>query len=127
MTRINTFQDLQVWQKAHQLVLAVYKVTKEFPYEERFILSAQQKRAAISIASNIVEGFRRRTTKDSLHFYNMSQGSLEELKYQLLLSKDLRFITEAEFKRVSDLSDEVGKLLFRWIESNKQLIWSLIS
>ena len=119
MAPIKTFQDLQVWQKAHELALLVYKLTKKFPDDEKFSLSLQQKRSVVSVDSNIVEGFRRRTTKDSLHFYNMSEGSLEELKYQLLLSRDLAFIGPEDFKEVHDLTEEVGRLLYRWIESNK--------
>ena len=118
MAHIKTFYDLQVWQKAHQLVLTIYGLTRKFPDEERFVLSSQQKRAAVSVASNIVEGFRRKSIKDSLRFYNISQGSLEELKYQLLLAKDLKFITPKEFSDSHDLAEEVSKLLFRWIESN---------
>lgn len=119
MAQIKTFEDLQVWQKAHQLALSIYRMTKKFPSDEKFGLISQQKRAAVSVASNIVEGFRRRTTKDSLNFYNTSQGSLEELKYHLLLSRDLKFISDQDFKDIQSLADEVGKLLYRWIESNK--------
>ena len=118
MTQIKTFQDLKVWRKAHQLVIEVYKTTKGFPDDEKFGLSLQQKRAAVSVVYNVVEGFRRKSNKDSLHFYNMSPGSLEELKCQLLLSKDLEFISEEEFNRINDLAQEVSKLLYRWIESN---------
>ncbi len=75
MAKIRTFHDLDVWRKAHELVLAVYTITKLFPKEELYVLVSQIRRAAISIAANIVEGFRRRTLKDSLNFYRMSDAS----------------------------------------------------
>lgn len=100
MAKIKTFKDLLVWQKAHQLVLAVYCVTKIFPREELFILVSQIRRAAISIVANIVEGFRRRTLKDSLNFYRTADASLEELKYHLLLSKDLGYINDEKYNNL---------------------------
>ena len=119
MAQIKTFKDLQVWQKAHELTLLIYTVTRKFPDDERFGLISQQKRAAVSIASNIVEGFRRHTVKDSLNFYNIAASSLEEVKYQLLLSKDLKFINKEDFEIVNGIAEEVSRLLYRWIESNK--------
>ena len=120
MAQIKTFKELKVWVKAHELVLEIYKITKNFPPEEKFGLISQIRRAAISIASNLVEGFRRKSLKDSLYFYNIAEGSLEELKYQLILSRDLKFITDDEFNKVSNLADEVGGMLYCWIQSQKQ-------
>ena len=80
MATIKTFWDLQVWQKAHQLVLVVYKITGSFPTQETYGLVSQLRRAALSVASNIVEGFKRRSVRDSIHFYNMADASLEEVK-----------------------------------------------
>jgi four helix bundle protein len=93
---INTWRDLKVWQKAHELVLLTYNLTAKFPSEEKYGLSSQIRRAAVSVASNIVEGFRRRTIKGSLSFYNTADGSLEELKYQSLLAGDLHYISRKE-------------------------------
>lgn len=119
MAKINTFRDLQVWQKSHELVINVYKLTKLFPKEELFILVSQIRRAAISIAANIVEGFRRKSLKDSLNFYHMADASLEELKYHLLLSKDLGYLSETNYNIVSSQCEEAGKLLTRWIQSQE--------
>jgi|SRR3989344_8170188 len=117
--QIRTFKDLKVWAKAHQLVLEVYLITKKFPAEEKFGLTSQIRRAAVSVACNIVEGFRRKSIKDSLNFYNIADGSLEELKYQSILSHDLGLINEAEFNKTFRLAEEVSKMLFFWIKSLK--------
>ena len=82
-----TFEDLLVWQKAHKMVLEVYKVTSNYPKHELFVLISQIKRATISVPANIVEGFRRVGNQDSIRFYNISDASLEELKYHMFLSK----------------------------------------
>jgi len=114
MAQIKTFKDLKVWKKSHQLALAVYKATSQFPQEEKFGLISQMRRAAVSVPSNIVEGFRRRTTRDSLHFYNITDSSLEELKYQILLSLDLQLLEESIYKQILNLAEEVSKMLHRW-------------
>jgi len=119
MANIRKFEDLKVWQKAHQLVLMVYKLTPKFPPEEKYGLSSQKRRAVVSVASNIVEGFKRRTVKDSLNFYNTADASLEELRYQTLLSKDLGYISEIEYIELIKLEEEVSKMLNSWIKSQK--------
>lgn len=116
---IKSFQDIKVWQKAHDLVLKIYKITKVFPDEERYGLSNQSRRAAVSITSNIVEGFRRKSLKDRIHFYTIANGSLEELRYQILLSKDLAYINEEEYQNVIILAEEVSKMLNSWIKVQK--------
>ena len=90
---IKSFTELKVWQKAHELALLVYKLTNKFPAEEKFGLTNQIRRATVSIASNLAEGFGRHsvTHRASVNFYNIANGSLEEVKYQLLLSKDLKY------------------------------------
>ena len=120
MAQIKTFKELKVWVKAHELVLEIYKITKNFPPEEKFGLISQMRRAVIFIASNLVEGFRRKSLKDSLYFYNIADSSLEELKYQLLLSLNLKFITNDEFRQAISLSEEVSKMLYFWIKSLRQ-------
>lgn len=79
----------------------------------------QLRRAAVSIASNIAEGFKRKGHKDSLHFYNIAQGSLEEVKYQLFLAKDLHYITPQAYAEIADLADETGRILDGWIKSQR--------
>ena len=112
-----SFQDLIVWQKAHQFVLEVYKITKDFPKEELFGLTSQFRRAAVSIAANISEGFRKNGKMDKVRFYNFSQGSLEECKYYLILSNDLSYPIS---DKLVDLSEEVRKLLDGYIKSIKR-------
>lgn len=109
---MQTFKDLKVWGKAHNLVLSIYEITKKFPNEEKFGLISQVRRAAVSIPSNIVEGFKRKTKNDSLHFYTIAEGSLEEVKYQVLLSKDLKYIPEEIYKGIILQTEEVGKMLY---------------
>ena len=108
MTPSRKFTDLIVWQKAHQFVLKVYKLTKEFPKDERFGLTSQFRRSAVSIPANIAEGYRKKGSRDKVRFFNIAEGSLEECKYYLILTKDLGY---AEVKEESDLSEEVSKLL----------------
>ena len=81
-----------MWQKAHGLVLEIYKITKTFPGDERFGLISQMRRASVLIAANIAEGFKKRGTKDKMNFYNISQGSSEELRYYFILAKDLGYV-----------------------------------
>ena len=109
--KVRTFKDLLVWKKAHALVLEVYKATQAFPKEEQFGLVAQIRRSASSIPTNIVEGQKRNSTKDCLHFLNMSDASLEETKYLLILSRDLSYLDGEASERISILCDEVGRLL----------------
>ena len=114
MDTIKSFKDLIVWQKAHQFVLQVYKSTKQYPKEEIYSLTSQFRRAAISIAANIAEGFAKRTKPDKIRILNISQGSLEECRYYLLLSQDLGYKTD---KKLEDLSEEVSKLLNAYIKA----------
>ena len=88
------FEDLAVWQKAHGIVLITYNITKEFPSDERFGLVSQRRRAGVSIAANIAEGFKKRGMKDKCNFYNIAQGSAEELRYYFILVKDLGYISD---------------------------------
>jgi four helix bundle protein len=87
----SSFRDLLVWQKAHRYVLAVYELTRRFPKEETYGLSIQMRRAAVSIAANIAEGFRKRGRADKARFFNIAQGSIEESRYYLILSQDLGY------------------------------------
>ena len=91
MEAAKSFEDLMVWQKAHQFVLAVYCLTRGFPKPEVYGLTSQFRRAAVSIAANIAEGFRKRGRADKLRFFNIAQGSLEECRYYLILTRDLKY------------------------------------
>ena len=88
---ITRYQDLEVWRLAHVWVLGVYQVTKLFPSDERYGLTAQLRRAAVSVPSNVVEGFRRRGNAEKIRFYNIAQASADEAEYQLLLAHDLGY------------------------------------
>ena len=107
--------QLDVFQTAHSLVLSVYRLTATFPSYEQFGLVSQMRRAAVSVPANIAEGFKRRGLRDKVHFYNMSQGSLEEVRYYLRLSVDLRYTALDE--NMSQLIDEATRMLHGLIES----------
>lgn len=83
------FRDLVVWQKAHKLVLEIYSFAKGFPAEENYGLKSQMRRSAVSVAANIAEGFKKRGKADKIRYFNISEGSLEECRYYLVLSQDL--------------------------------------
>jgi four helix bundle protein len=91
MSKIERFEDLQAWQKAHRFVLDVYQLTRDFPKDEMFCLTSQLRRSAISTPSNIVEGFSRWSNADKARHYNIAEASLEESRYQLLLAHDLGY------------------------------------
>ena len=108
------FTDLIVWQKAHLFVLMVYKFTSNFPKEETYGLTLQFRKAAVSIAANIAEGFKRFGMHDKKRFFNISQSSLEECRYFLILSRDLKY---GDITQLMSLLEEVSKLLDSYIDS----------
>lgn len=103
-----TFQDPEVWKKAHALVLATYKLSRDFPKEELFGLTSQLRRAAVSVAANFAEGFKRRGKPDKLRFFNVAQASLEECRYYLILAQDLGYCRTDHL--MADL-EEVSRML----------------
>ena len=109
-----SFEDLIVWQKAHQFVLMVYNYTSKFPNSETYGLISQFRRAAVSVSANISEGFKKKGTADKVRFLNISQGSLEECSYYLILSKDLAYGHNEELKQQLT---EVSKLLQSYMSS----------
>ena len=106
-----SFKDIVAWQRAHHFVLLVYKFTRTFPVEERFGLCSQFQRAAVSIPANIAEGYRKLSKADKLRFLNVAQGSLEECRYYILLSKDLNYISEDNNKELTTSIEDVSRLL----------------
>jgi four helix bundle protein len=108
---IKRFEDLKVWQEAHALVLEVYRATGEFPEHERFGLAAQQQRAASSVAANIAEGFGKRSRKEFLRYLEVSTGSLEETRYFLILSRDLKYLEPKTFSALVERLDLTNRLL----------------
>jgi four helix bundle protein len=109
--KINRFSDLTVWQKAHELTLATYKLTEKFPRSEQFGIVSQLRRSAASVSANIAEGFGRRTTKELLRCLQISRGELEETRYFMILSRDLKHISPAEFESINNRCDSVGQLI----------------
>ena len=103
-----TFEDLVVWQKAHKFALEVYRFTDSFPRSELYGLTSQLRRAAVSVAANIAEGFKKIGKADKARFMNTSQGSIEECRYYLILVKDLGY---GETQELNSLLEEVSKLL----------------
>ena len=103
-----SFQDLIVWQKAHQFVLSVYRASENFPNKEMYGLTSQFRRAAVSIPANIAEGFRKKGKPDKFRFMNIAQGTLEECRYYLILAKDLDYLDTSEMMRQLE---EVSKML----------------
>lgn len=116
--KIVDFTDLIVWQKRHQLVLAIYGITNKFPSYEKLGLASQMQRAAVSITSNIAEGFARRSKKEKLQFYYMALSSLSELRNQILISKDLDYINIQTFNLLDHQLIEVRKTLNGLVKSS---------
>ena len=112
-----SFRDLQVWQRAIELTVATYQLTSRFPKEEIFALSNQLKRASVSVASNIAEGYGRSTTRDYLQFLAIARGSISEVETQLVIDRKLRFGREEDLAQAEKLTVEVGKMLNGLIKS----------
>ncbi|XAL98617.1 four helix bundle protein [Phycisphaeraceae bacterium D3-23] len=115
MAKVKRYEDLVVWQKAYELVLQIYTRTKMFPADERFGLTQQMRRAAVSVVSNIAEGFGRRTTADFLRFLDMSRGSVNELETQTRIAIGLKYIEPDE--QLRQLIGDVERLLAGLIRS----------
>ena len=116
---IKSFTDLRAWRESHGLVIDIYAVTKVWPKDEQFGLTNQIRRAAVSITSNIAEGFGRRTQKDRVHFYDMSRASLAEVQNQLLIARDVAYITESVFRELAEKSVDCHKILTGLINATK--------
>lgn len=108
---LKSFQELEVWQKAHHLVLDIYELTGKFPDRERFGIVSQLRRGAASIPANIAEGFGRRTTKELLQCLAIANGSLEETRYFLILSRDLGYIPIENFDHFNHQCSSIGQML----------------
>lgn len=117
--KIIKFTDLDTWKEGHKLVLKIYSLTKDFPGEEKFGLANQMRRAVVSITSNIAEGFSRRSYKEKLQFYSMAQGSVTEIQNQLLIAKDVGYISQEHFAETADQTVIVHKLINGLIKSTR--------
>jgi len=112
--KAKTFEELVVWQKSHQFVLSIYKLTQSFPQHELFGLVSQIRRSAVSVPANIAEGFKRKGKADKLRFFNISQSSLEEARYYLILANDLGY---AETKHLKTNLDEISRMLDAYMKT----------
>jgi four helix bundle protein len=119
MGKISKFTELEAWKEGHKLVLQIYDIVRRFPSKEQFVLSSQILRAAISITSNIAEGFGRFNRKEKIQFYYMGQASLVELQNQLIIAKDVGYITLEIFSTLWNQSIFVHKLITGLIKSIK--------
>ncbi|OGH16816.1 MAG: hypothetical protein A3C30_00440 [Candidatus Levybacteria bacterium RIFCSPHIGHO2_02_FULL_40_18] len=114
-----TFKDLIAWQEGIKLVLLIYKITKQFPREELFALTTQMRRCAISVTSNIAEGFSRRNKKEKNQFYYIALGSVTELHNQLIISKELEYVSNENFLIIENSIILVHKLLNGLIKASQ--------
>lgn len=119
MAEVRTFRDLLIWQKSMSLVTAIYKSTTSFPDSERFSLTSQIRRCAISVPSNIAEGFGRRSSGDYLRFLQIAFGSLFELQTQLEIAVNLNYLQKAEFDLLHEQSREVERMMSSFIQKLK--------
>jgi len=117
--KIKSFTDLNVWKEGHKLVLQIYKLTQHFPKEELFGLTSQLRRAAISITSNISEGFSRKSYAEKIQFYSISLGSLSEVQNQLLVARDIKYISKGDFDLIAEKTILISKLLNGIIKKSK--------
>jgi len=117
--KIRSFTDLNAWKEGHKLVLAIYEVTRKFPKEELFGLSNQLRRAAISVTSNIAEGFSRQSYKEKAQFYSITLGSVTEVQNQLLVARDIKYIENDQFQKIAQQTIVIHKLVNGLIKGSK--------
>ena len=108
-----SFEDVEIWKKAHAFVLKIYRLTENFPKHELFGLTSQLRRAAVSVPANFAEGFKKIGKADKLRFYNIAQGSLEECRYYLILTKDLNY---GDIQQLKSDATEVSKMLESYMQ-----------
>ncbi len=122
MEKIRSFTDLHAWQAAHKFVVQIYKITNNFPKDEQFELVRQLRRAAVSITSNIAEGFSRTSYKEKMQFYATSLGSLTEAQNQILIARDVGYLSAMQFDELAAYSVTVSKLTNGLIKATKAII-----
>ena len=112
-----TFEDVELWQFAHKWVLEIYRFTAGFPKQETYGLTSQLRRAAVSVPANFAEGFKKVGIPDKLRFYNISQASLEECRYFLILARDLDY---GDVAALQDRADQIGRMLYGYMKGTRQ-------
>lgn len=122
MSTIKSFTDLKSWQEGHKLVICIFKITSYFPQRETYSLTDQMRRAATSVTSNHAEGFGRQTYKEKVQYYYLAQGSLIELKNQLLIAKDVGYLEKNDFDIVTQQANLTHQLLLGLITKSKSFI-----
>jgi four helix bundle protein len=120
--KLKSFTQLTTWQEGHKLVLKIYEITQKFPKEEIFGLTNQIRRAVVSITSNIAEGFSRNSYKEKVQYYSTALGSLTETQNQLLIARDIKYITQKEFMELAALTVLINKLTNGLIKKSKTMI-----
>ena len=118
--KIKNFTDLNAWKEGHKLVVNIYKLTKIFPKEELFGLTNQIRRASVSITSNLAEGFSRHSYKEKVNFYHMSLGSITEVENQLIIARDIGYISLEDFQKIENQLLTVNKLCNGLIKKSKE-------
>ena len=116
-SRINSYKDLEIWQRSEAFAVFLYKTTRDFPRIELYALTNQMRRAAVSILSNIAEGFRRKSKLEKLQFLRIAYGSGAELETQLEISRDLEYLSEDAFSIISKELDEIMRMTNKTISS----------
>ena len=112
--RSRSFEDVELWKKAHAWVLEIYRFTETFPKHELFGLTSQLRRAAVSVPGNFAEGFKKTGRADKVRFYNIAQGSLEESRYYLILARDLNY---GDSEQLITSANEIGRMLASYARS----------
>ena len=114
--QVKSYKELEVWNKGIEMVESIYRITKNFPQEERFVLVVQMRRAASSIPTNIAEGFRRKHNKEFSQFLHISLGSCAELETQLIISSRLGYMSEEDTNTLLDQIDHIGRMLTNFLK-----------
>jgi four helix bundle protein len=122
--KVKSLEDLTVWQEAHKLTLAIYKLTVRFPGAEKYGIVSQLRRSSSSVPANIAEGFGRATTRELLRCLQIARGELEETRYFILLSRDLGYVTPKDYEDVGQHCDGIGRLINALGSSLKQRLTS---
>lgn len=120
--KIRNFTDLDAWKESHKLALMTYRITNNFPKEEVFNLISQMRRCAVSISSNIAEGFSRQSYKEKVQFYSISLGSTTELQNQFIIARDLSYILQKEYGELAEQAIKVHKIINGLIKKSRFLI-----
>jgi four helix bundle protein len=122
--KISSFTDLNAWKEGHELVLIIYRMTDNFPKQELFGLVNQMRRCVVSITSNIAEGFGRKSYKEKIKFYLISQGSVREIQNQLIISRDVGYIDKDKFQEIAEQTVIVHKIINGLIKGSRNKIES---